>query len=117
MKLHRLALPALCCVLFATEPNEATRRWWAHVVAMGNDSMEGRDTGSEGYRKAERYVVAQFEKNGLKPAGDKGYLQSVPLHVVRLNASQSKIELVRPSGVTELHWLRQITTAARTGLP
>jgi Peptidase family M28 len=117
MKLHRLALSALCCVLFATEPNEATRRWWAHVVAMGNDSMEGRDTGSEGYRKAERYVVAQFEKNGLKPAGDKGYLQSVPLHVVRLNASQSKIELVRPSGVNELHWLRQMTTAARTGLP
>ena len=62
-------------------------------------------------------MVTQFEKNGLKPAGDKGYLQTVPLHVVRLQTDESKIELVRPSGVTKLHWLRQITTAARAGLP
>src|SRR5579872_5260266 len=116
MKL-RIALPVLCCALFASEPNDATRRWWAHVVAMGNDAMGGRDTGSEGYRKAARYVVTQFEKNGLKPAGEKGYYQAVPLHVVKLNTAQSKIELVRPSGVTPLHWLRQITTAARAGLP
>jgi hypothetical protein len=117
MKLRPLALAALCCAVFATEPNDATRRWWAHVVAMGKDSMGGRDTGSEGYRQAARYVVTQFEKAGLKPAGEKGYYQTVPLHVVKLNTSQSKIELVRPSGVTELHWLRQVTTAARAGLP
>ena len=117
MKLPPFLLAVLCCALLATEPNDATRRWWAHVVAMGNDSMGGRDTGSEGYRKAAQYVVTQFEKNGLKPAGEQGYYQSVPLHVVRLNTAQSKIELVRPSGVTELHWLRQITTAARIGLP
>ena len=117
MRLRRIALAAFCCSLFATQPNEATKRWWAHVVAMGNDGMDGRDTGSAGYRKAERYVIAQFEKNGLKPAGEKGYVQTVPLHVVRLNTAQSKIELVRPSGVTELHWLRQVTTTAREGLP
>jgi Zn-dependent M28 family amino/carboxypeptidase len=117
MKLHGIALAALCCALFATEPNDATRRWWAHVVAMGSDDMGGRDTGSEGYRKAARYVVTQFEKNGLKPAGEKGYYQTVPLHEVRLRTDQSDIELVRPSGVTKLHWLRQITTAARAGLP
>jgi Zn-dependent M28 family amino/carboxypeptidase len=113
----RIALAALCCSLFATEPNDATRRWWAHVVAMGNDSMEGRDTGSEGYRKAARYVVTQFEKNGLKPAGEKGYYQTVPLHVVRLRTDQSSIEIVRPSGVTKLHWLRQVSTTARAALP
>ncbi|HEV2446333.1 MAG TPA: M28 family peptidase [Candidatus Sulfopaludibacter sp.] len=117
MRLARIALAALCCALFATEPNDATRRWWAHVVAMGNDEMGGRDTGSEGYRKAARYVVTQFEKNGLQPAGENGYYQKVPLHVLRLRTDESNIELVRPSGVTKLQWLRQITTAARTGLP
>ena len=116
MKL-RIALAALCCSLLATEPNDATRRWWAHVVAMGNDSMEGRDTGSEGYRRAARYVVTQFERNGLKPAGEKGYYQSVPLHEVRLRTGESSIEIVRPSGATRLEWLRQITTAARASLP
>src|SRR5206468_10213525 len=37
--------------------------------------------------------------------------------VVRLRTGESTIELVRPSGVTKLQWLRQITTAARAGLP
>ena len=32
----------------ATEPNEATRRWWAHTSALADDAMEGRDTGSAG---------------------------------------------------------------------
>ncbi len=117
MKLRPIALAALCCALCATEPNDATRRWWAHVTAMGGDAMQGRDTGSEAYRKAAAYVVTQFARNGLAPAGEHGYYQTVPLHVVRLRTEESAIELVRPSGVTKLDWLRQVTTAARAGLP
>jgi hypothetical protein len=117
MKLRPIALAAVCSMLCATEPNDATRRWWAHVTAMGSDEMQGRDTGTESYRKAARYVVEQFEKNGLEPAGEHGYYQTVPLHVIRLRTDESSIELVRPSGVTKLQWLRQITTAARPGLP
>jgi Zn-dependent M28 family amino/carboxypeptidase len=117
MKFHRIAALAACCALFATEPNEATKRWWAHVVALGNDGMEGRDTGSEGYKRAAAYVVTEFEKAGLKPAGENGYLQSVPLHVVRLQTENSSVELVRATGTTKLEWLRQIATAARAGLP
>lgn len=117
MKLNRIAICCLAATLLATEPNEATKRWWAHVVALANDGMEGRDTGSPGYLKAEKYVVAQFQKSGLKPAGEKGYLQSVPLHVVRLRTDLSSVELVRHDGVKKLEWLRQITTAARTTLP
>ena len=112
-------LAALCvgAVLFATEPNDATRRWWSHVEALANDNMEGRDTGSEGHRKAARYVVAQFERAGLKPAGEAGYYQAVPLRVVRLRTDQSEIALVRGETVTRLTWLRQVTATARAGLP
>ena len=117
MRLNRIAIFCVAATLLATEPNEATKRWWAHVVALANDGMEGRDTGSAGYLKAERYVVTQFEKAGLKPAGEKGYLQSVPLRVVRLRTDQSSIELVRTGGVKKLEWLRQISTSARVGLP
>ena len=117
MNFHRLAAASLCCALFATEPNDATRRWWSHVEALANDGLEGRDTGSEGYRKAARYVVTQFERAGLKPAGESGYYQSVPLHVVRLRTDQSEIELVRDGAAHKLEWLRQITMPARTGLP
>jgi len=117
MKLTRIAIFCVAATLLATEPNEATKRWWAHVVALANDGMEGRDTGSAGYLRAERYVVDRFQKAGLKPAGENGYLQPVPMHVVRLRTDQSSIELVRNDGVHKLEWLRQISTGARVGLP
>jgi len=117
MNLRHIAAAFLCCALFATEPDEATRRWWSHVEALANDGLQGRDTGSEGYRQAARYVVTQFERAGLKPAGESGYYQSVPLHVVRLRTDQSEIELVRKDGGHKLQWLRQITMPARMGLP
>ncbi|MDR3699659.1 MAG: M28 family peptidase [Candidatus Sulfopaludibacter sp.] len=117
MKLPRFATLAVCCALCATEPNEATKRWWSHVVALANDGMEGRDTGSAAYRRAASYVVTEFEKAGLKPAGEHGYYQTVPLHVVRLRTDRSSVELVRQTGPVKLEWLRQISTTARTGLP
>jgi hypothetical protein len=117
IKLNRIAICCVSATLLATEPNDATKRWWAHVVALANDGMEGRDTGSPGYLKAEHYVVTQFEKAGLKPAGESGYLQPVPLRVVRLRTDLSSVELVRNDGVKKLEWLRQITTAARVALP
>src|SRR5580698_10451445 len=117
MLLRRTLLIVLCSTLLATEPNDATRRWWSHVRALSNDGLEGRDTGSEGYRKAAQYVVTQFERAGLKGAGEKGFYQTVPLHVVRFRADQSDVELVLPEGVIKLHWLRPISGPARVGIP
>src|SRR5579871_1258249 len=97
-----LALLTLSACVFATEPNDATRRWWSHVTALANDGMEGRDTGSSGYQRAARYVAAEFERNGLKPAGENSYYQSVPLHVVRLRTNDSAALLKRTSGVIRL---------------
>ncbi len=117
MKIHRFAFLFLCELLLATEPNAATRRWWSHVVALSNDGLQGRDTGSEGYRQAAKYVAAEFQKLGLKPAGESGYYQTVPLHAVRLQTNQSSVELVRKEGTQKLEWLKQITIPARLGLP
>jgi hypothetical protein len=114
---HVLALSALCVSLFAIEPNAATKRWWSHVVALSGDDLQGRDAASEGYKKAARYVVTQFEKAGLQPAGEHGYYQTVPLHELRFQPAQSQVELVRPERVTKLQWLRQIGITAREGLP
>jgi Zn-dependent M28 family amino/carboxypeptidase len=112
-----LAVFALTIGLFATEPNEATRRWWKHVVALSGDDLQGRDTGSEGYVKAARYVVTQFERAGLRAAGENGYYQSVPLHEIRLIPDGSKAELLRADGVTPLQWLHQFTMRMQEGMP
>jgi hypothetical protein len=96
----------------ATEPNKETRRWWAHIEAIANDGMEGRDTGSEGYKRAERYVAGKLDQLNLKPAGEHGYVQTVPLHVTRVRTDRSRIELVRANGAQPLEWLRQIAVTA-----
>jgi hypothetical protein len=40
------ALLLLSLSLAATQPNDATRRWWQYISALANNGMEGRDTGS-----------------------------------------------------------------------
>ena len=117
MRTRRIALLTLTCGLFATEPNDATRRWWTHVQALSNDALQGRDTGSEGYRRAAAYVVEQLARVGVKPAGENGWYQSVPLRVVRFRADQSEIALVGKDGVTPLRWLHQVSVPARMSTP
>jgi Peptidase family M28 len=117
MRIRRICLLTLTCGLFATEPNDATRRWWTHVQALSNDGLLGRDTGSEGYRKAAAYVVAQLGRAGVKPAGENGWYQSVPLRVVRFRADQSEIALAGKNGLTKLRWLHQVSVPARMNTP
>jgi hypothetical protein len=102
----------------ATEPTQATRRWWAHVQLLASDAMQGRDTGSEGHRKAAEYVASRFMRAGLSPAGQSGYFQPVQLHAVRLETERSRVEIVRMNGdVTPLRWLWQIASAPRLAPP
>jgi Zn-dependent M28 family amino/carboxypeptidase len=70
-------------------------RWWTHVKTLADDGLEGRQTGSEGYRKAAAYVAAQFEQAGLEAAGTRGYLQTVRFMRRRILEDQSQLALVR----------------------
>jgi hypothetical protein len=112
-----LVFVLFCLSLLATEPNDATRRWWAYVNALADDGMEGRDTGSEGYKRAALYVSTEFERLGLKPAGEQGYFQPVPMHRVQLNTGKSVAVLERKSSTHKLAWLREITMTPAPGLP
>ena len=76
-------------------PHAAADRWWAHVQFLADDALEGRDTGSDGYRKAAAYVAAEFEKAGLRPAGTNGFLQPIKLRSRRIVEERSQLALVR----------------------
>src|SRR5437868_7943171 len=70
-------------------------RWWAHVEALANDSMEGRNTGSPAHKRAAEYVAAAFKKAGLEPAGIGGYIQPVAFKTRRIVEAQSSLVLLR----------------------
>ncbi len=69
-------------------------RWWSFVQYLASDALEGRNTGSEGHRKAAEYVATQFAQAGLKPAGEGGsFLQPVGFMTKQLDEGQSSLGL------------------------
>lgn len=51
-----------------------------HLYIIAGPEMEGRETASEGQRKAAAYIQNHFQQLGLKPAPDAGYQQRFPLY-------------------------------------
>lgn len=47
--------------------------------ALADDSMEGRLTGSPGGARAARFIANEMKAIGLRPMGDSGYYQRVPV--------------------------------------
>jgi Zn-dependent M28 family amino/carboxypeptidase len=46
------------------------------VAFLADDKLEGRQTGTEGEKRAADYLVERFKSIGLEPKGTDGYLQS-----------------------------------------
>src|ERR1700716_2063467 len=97
---------SVCCPLLFTlsaaclaQQNASTthfdgKSWWAHVKFLADDSLEGRNTGSEGLRKAQAYAVEQLQKAGLEPAGTDGFYQPIRFTQFQVDESKSSLALV-----------------------
>jgi len=69
-------------------PDVSTDAVAAHAEFLADDTLQGRNTGSEGYAIAANYAASQFRQYGLEPAGDDGtYLQNISFVETRLNGS------------------------------
>ena len=88
-----------------------TLAWWHTTVALSNDGMEGRDTGSAAYQRAADYVANRFKAAGLAPAGENGgYFQTVPMHEIAVVPEGTNFALIGANGAeTALKFLQQIT--------
>jgi hypothetical protein len=97
------------------KPAPPTAAWWAQTTALSNDTIQGRDTGTEAYERAAKYVAAQFKAAGLKPAGDNGtFFQRVPMHQIALIEDKSSVDIVNAEGKsTILHFPTEVTTVPR----
>ena len=87
--------------------------WWSHVKFLADDSLEGRDTGSEGLRKAQAYAVEQLQKAGLEPAGSDGFYQPVHFNQYEVDESKSSLALVANGQVKALSFADDVFISTR----
>jgi hypothetical protein len=77
----------------------------AHMAFLADDLLEGRGTGKRGHEIAARYVAAQFEAMGLKPAGQNGtYYQRVPFREITVDPDKCAITITENSSASQLKW-------------
>jgi hypothetical protein len=98
--MRRMLLVFVMGMLGLASVQADSKRWWSHIAVLADDAMEGRDTGSEGHKRAAQYVASQFEKAGLTPVGSGGFIQPVKFKTRRIIEAQSSLALVR-NGATE----------------
>ena len=70
------------------------KSWWDHVLVLADDSMEGRETGSLGLRKAEAYTVERLKQYGLQPAGTDGFYQPIKFLQRQIDEKNSDASLL-----------------------
>ncbi len=68
---------ALAAPVAAADPDFSPETFRSHVVFLGDDLLEGRETGTRGYDIAARYVASQFEGLGLRPGTASGWFQPI----------------------------------------
>jgi Peptidase family M28 len=76
-------------IVFAQKKNKAAEQYAKtitqadlknHLFILADPAMEGRETGTEGQRKAADYIKQQFTKLGLTPGNNGSFEQMYPLY-------------------------------------
>jgi hypothetical protein len=111
-----LLAAASATVLLAADVAQEGVRWWSHVQILADDNMEGRNTGSQGHRRAAQFVAGKFERAGLRPAGTSGYFQAVKLDVRSIDEPASSLALVRNGEASPLALGEDAGFSLRAGL-
>jgi hypothetical protein len=84
-----LLLTCLSLSAFAQKKNKAAEQFSKtitqsdlkkHLYILADPAMEGRETGTEGQRKAAVYIQQQFTKLGIAPGNNGSYEQFYPLY-------------------------------------
>lgn len=89
-----------------------TKAWWHTTEYLSSDAMEGRDTGTAAYQRAAEYVAGRMMAAGLKPAGDDGYFQTVPMRQVEVIPARSSVAVWFGDRNSEiLPLLQEVTTS------
>jgi hypothetical protein len=110
MKLHRFTLLIAALLITSaaiaqqSQVEPSATELQKHVSYLASDKLEGRRTGSAGAKEAARYIAAEFERLGLRPAPatdsrkinvmSARYLQTFP-YVGRVELGKNNVLSVR----------------------
>jgi len=108
---YKLARPAI-----SQQSHFDGKSWWEYVKFLADDRLEGRETGSEGLRQAESYVVEQLRKSGLEPAGADGFYQPVEFESHQIVEKDSSATLLRDGKPEPLTLGDDVIFSTRIGL-
>jgi hypothetical protein len=97
-----------------TDWDTAGKRWWAHVQYLADDKLEGRGTGTPGFRLASEYVESQFKAAELQPGGTKGFFQDVQFDRLQLDEAASSWKLEADGKQTEVELGTDAILSARS---
>ena len=100
--LQSLILLIFCSSIFAQLPGAekfaksiTQKELKEHLYTYASDEFEGRETGSEGQKKAVNYIRDFYIKNKIKPGDpDKDYFQPMTLNIRRGNMGDVETENV-----------------------
>jgi Zn-dependent M28 family amino/carboxypeptidase len=98
-----LALPTIVLGQVTAQKHFDGKTWWEYVKVLADDNMEGRETGSDGLRKAESYVVEQLIKAGAQPAGRDGFYQEINFVSRQIIEKDSRLALIRDGAEEQLN--------------
>lgn len=78
---------------------------------LADDKLLGRLPGTHGYAMAVDFVVKELKAIGVKPKGEKEYLQYVPLRKGSVDTLQSTMTVSFPDGAKKLKYGRDFALA------
>src|ERR1041384_1672921 len=73
-----LFILAVACATVKTTPlsdEQLKTNLKKHISTLASDLFEGRETGTKGEELASEYIIDQFKDIGLKPMGEKKFIQ------------------------------------------
>ncbi|MFN8290147.1 MAG: M20/M25/M40 family metallo-hydrolase [Chitinophagaceae bacterium] len=65
----------------------------SHIQYLADDKLEGRRTGTPGEKLAMDYISHTFEKYGLQPKGENGYIQPFEVYDGRIMDTATKLSI------------------------
>ena len=100
MRKHTALTIILLVPIAALLSQTPAQRAMEHTRYLASDLLEGRKSGTVGYRMAAEYVAKQMTEIGLVPAGENGwYFQDVDFKDWKHFAGPLRLRIVEPNAM------------------